>query len=920
MRPLRLTMNAFGPFAGRTELDFSLLGTHGLYLVTGVTGAGKTTLFDAIAFALFGEPSGRDRKPGMLASKYAAPDALPAVEMTFLHRGQTYEVARTLPREREKRRGSGTVTDPATASLAFPDGRAPVTGCGEVTKAVTDLLGVDKEQFCQIAMIAQGAFQQLLLADTETRGKIFREIFRTTPYLAFQNQVKADALKTESDCRLLEHDMAQRLAAVRADDADPLSADLDSLRRAMPSAADARALIEKLVAGDGERIAVLEAEIGEEDKHISAADGALGRAEQQARLRDEAAQAARWLAENEPELSRLEAALDAQKARNGERERLDAELLACRAELGKFDALAGLAGRVSAARQAETDAQAATKAAREGFEDLQNRLSRARAELETLGGAEAEAERLLAAEKRQADRVKALDALKTDYAALLETRRRVDTARAAYRATAERAAAANEQYDTQRRRFLDEQAGILAQTLKDGAPCPVCGSPSHPAPAAPSAQAPAREQVEALREQAESLTRQAVAQSEQAAALSGAADKAGSDVEEEAGRLLGNVPSWPEALETTLAEARAEETALAKRRDGAQARAARAEAVRAGIPKAEQMLAGQEKARREAEQAAASAHADAEALSARLKDEKAALPHESRAQAEAALGSLEAARRESAQALEAAQKAFSDARDGVQRSRARLEALQKQLEGTTAQDTDALRAEKAARLAARAALLGRRQELLERRNGNAAALTALGQLAAEAETLQQKRAWLSALSQTVNGGLSGKEKIPLETYVQTTYLDRVLARANTRLMRMSGGQYELARRTAADDLRLKSGLELNVTDHYNGSERDVKTLSGGEQFKASLALALGMSDEVQASAGGVRLDTLFIDEGFGTLDEESLASAVDVLATLGEGNRLVGVISHVQQLKDRIDRQIVVTRARAGGSRVEIRV
>jgi exonuclease SbcC len=171
----------------------------------------------------------------------------------------------------------------------------------------------------------------------------------------------------------------------------------------------------------------------------------------------------------------------------------------------------------------------------------------------------------------------------------------------------------------------------------------------------------------------------------------------------------------------------------------------------------------------------------------------------------------------------------------------------------------------------------------------------------------------------VNGTLSGKEKIPLETYVQTTYLDRVLARANTRLMRMSGGQYELRRRTAADDLRQKSGLELDVVDHYNGSARDVRTLSGGEQFKASLSLALGMSDEVQSSAGGVRLDPLFIDEGFGTLDEDSLASAIDVLASLSEGSRLVGVISHVQQLKERIDRQIVVTKTRAGGSRVEIR-
>ena len=158
----------------------------------------------------------------------------------------------------------------------------------------------------------------------------------------------------------------------------------------------------------------------------------------------------------------------------------------------------------------------------------------------------------------------------------------------------------------------------------------------------------------------------------------------------------------------------------------------------------------------------------------------------------------------------------------------------------------------------------------------------------------------------------------LETYIQTAYFDRIIARANTRLMAMTDSQYELKRRRGADNLMSKSGLDLDVTDHYNGTDRSVKTLSGGESFKASLALALGLSDEIQSSAGGVRLDTMFVDEGFGSLDEESLNQAVNALAGLTEGNRLVGIISHVADLKNRIDRQIVVTKARQGGSRAEI--
>ena len=183
----------------------------------------------------------------------------------------------------------------------------------------------------------------------------------------------------------------------------------------------------------------------------------------------------------------------------------------------------------------------------------------------------------------------------------------------------------------------------------------------------------------------------------------------------------------------------------------------------------------------------------------------------------------------------------------------------------------------------------------------------------------QKRAgWMKALSDTANGGVSGKERIMLETYIQMVYFERILSRANTRLMVMTGGQYELRRRKEAGNLKSQSGLELDVVDHYNGTLRSVKTLSGGESFKASLSLALGLSDEIQSQAGGIQLDTMFVDEGFGSLDEESLEMALNVLSHLTEGNCLVGIISHVSELKERIDRQIVVSKEKARGSSVKI--
>lgn len=202
-------------------------------------------------------------------------------------------------------------------------------------------------------------------------------------------------------------------------------------------------------------------------------------------------------------------------------------------------------------------------------------------------------------------------------------------------------------------------------------------------------------------------------------------------------------------------------------------------------------------------------------------------------------------------------------------------------------------------------------------NSNRNSRRCIAAKAGELSELEERLTWMRALSATANGQLPGKRKIMLETYIQTAYFDRITARANVRLMRMTGGQYELKRQQNARDNKSQTGLELDVVDHYNGTLRSVRTLSGGESFKASLALALGLSDEVQMSTG-LHLDTLFVDEGFGSLDPESLNQAYVTLASLTEGNRLVGIISHVADLKEKIDRQIVVTKAKSGGSSVEI--
>ena len=270
--------------------------------------------------------------------------------------------------------------------------------------------------------------------------------------------------------------------------------------------------------------------------------------------------------------------------------------------------------------------------------------------------------------------------------------------------------------------------------------------------------------------------------------------------------------------------------------------------------------------------------------------------------------------------LEQAEKTVTDQQKALAAADAAIKEQEDFLKSAQAVDAEALQ-QQSRELTRQRGEAGETQKAVHTRLvTNQTALDNIGAKAADLEKLEARHQWLQALSDTVNGRLRDREKIALETYIQMTFFDRILQRANLRLMVMSGGQYELKRRREADNNRSQSGLELDVIDHYNGSERSVKSLSGGESFKASLSLALGLSDEVQSAAGGIRLDTMFVDEGFGSLDEESLAQAIRALTGLTEGKRLVGIISHVTELKEKIEKQIVVTKEKTGGSRVEILV
>lgn len=385
--------------------------------------------------------------------------------------------------------------------------------------------------------------------------------------------------------------------------------------------------------------------------------------------------------------------------------------------------------------------------------------------------------------------------------------------------------------------------------------------------------------------------------------------------EEEIEKSLALIGQQMDALEKSEKE-------LQKKLEVAKEAVAEKQKLEAEIPELEQMqkkLQEEEQERKDQLLVSERDKANAEEQAAKVRGK---LEFPEKAEAEQKIKELDKQKKEIDKNLNAAQKAFQDCSQSVEAAKTKKKTLEKQIAGNKETDMEELGQARQEVSGAKKELQKQMEEIRIRYENNLKIRNAIDKQSAKLLELERNWTQVREISDTVNGKIKGgsKEKIKFETYIQTNYFDRIIARANTRFMVMSGGQYELKRQTDTDDRKSQSGLELNVIDHYNGSERSVKTLSGGESFKASLSLALGLSDEIQASAGGIQLDTMFVDEGFGSLDEESLEQAMKALNGLTEGNRLVGIISHVQELKARIEKQIVVTKEKAGGSRVELKI
>ena len=1024
MKPLEITVSAFGPYAGSVQIPLSKLGEQGIFLITGDTGAGKTTLFDAICFALFGEVSGSNREVDSLRSDFASPSTKTFVDLTFSHRGETYRILRNPAYLRPKKSGEGTTKETADATLWYPDGNV-VSGAEKVKKAAETLLGIDAKQFKQIAMIAQGEFLKLLYADSVERGAIFRRVFHTDFYLAFQKKLK----ELEKENRTAFEDSGKRLLTYLSQCGIEETDENTLLQRAEQFLTEAEAEYEKaeniwlqqekeIAVKEEERLKIAAKKAdGENTNHLL---DALEKAKKdhQTLLEEESTQLAK-----KEELQKQRRAVDYVqpkavdwKQKKDAADRLELRLKELQGQeqkekeelqnrIEQENALEPLRGqlendRAEAAKKEDRlkDFEAKDRAAGD-ITNQQTEIQKTTAQKEKLEKDKTTLEERLEALRQQEsqlpairERLSALEQAKTrlqeQKELLKETRdavqdglkvkKELEKIQSDYQTAKEKWEQAKVAADQAERDYLDAQAGILAENLTEGKPCPVCGSVHHPAKAVRPAQAPTQAEWNRLREAEKTEREKTETLSRKSGELKISLDhfrenvrnglkKLGLEKPSQMQELAVSLQTEESKLDTDLKETKKQEKELLKVPDELEKAREEQQNLQKSLDKTDTLLRQQESAlsqkkgefnqlvQRIGEGTLAEAQAEWKKLCAAIKEKEEALQDAAnkKQKAEKALASTQALVqqteknfKESCDAKEQAkdtflktleEQQFKDKADfanalvsreileqaeeknrayfvALQTSKQNLENKQTEAAGKTYQDLTELEE--------RMERLGVEKEELQKKVQEQKALWQTRKKAAESAR-KELQAWKKAekdylpiveLSKTANGELAQKDKIAFEQFVQGFYFDRILAAANLRFAEMTNGRYHLRRAEVAANKRSQSGLELEVMDYFTGKARGVKSLSGGEAFKASLSLALGLSDLIQQTAGGVEIKAMFIDEGFGALDEESREQAVRILQQLSYGDRMVGIISHVTELKESIEKKLIVKKSSRGST------
>lgn len=904
MKPQKLVMSAFGSYATETVIDFSDKN-HGVFLITGDTGAGKTTIFDAIVYALYDRTSGGARETYDMRSQYADPDTPTFVEYTFTYGNDTYKIRRnpkyTRPGRRRNKDGTyKETTEQPGAELTLPDGRVFPGRIKETNEKIVEIIGLDESQFTQVAMIAQGQFMQLLRASSASRKEIFAKLFHTGSYAGLQEELRKKTRSLQEELDNNKKLCEQEIAGIRASDGVLFSFLEHDLQEVLHSLKE---LLEKDRKKEREQQELLE----QTRRRIEEKSGSLASAKQTEELFAHLESAGRE-AERLQKLSagikekegRLVQAKKALLVKQEEEKYQKGSLLLKEGEKRLHSFYHTLQEITDELEQCAKEQLLAAKEKEEKEPQYREQLLRIRASLPMY-------EQVQSLEAEQKERTGQLLLLKEQET---EKRQLLENAQEELVRLHEKTQQALQAYQQANDDFIAQQAGLMAQSLQEGMRCPVCGSTSHPKKAELSKCHVTQQQVKTAKQEWQTADGNVQHCSDRITALREAAQELREKAQEQSMQTK-TVRRKQEELRAQLLftdkdEAQRELDALQKRLEQALAFAKQTEEKYQRCEKKKLQLLGEITAEEEQKK--------------RLQKEEAALFSAfEKALLQQGFSSVEAYREaalEEAQitALEQEKTAYRE--DSI-RNKETLRQLQKQTEGKERTDIGQLSQELSTLQKERERLESENRELYGVRQRNQEAYEKLQKAFAKREELKKQYQLYATLDKTANGSLSGTAKLDFQTYIQRRFFEKIIHEANKRLIKMTSGQFLLQCRSL-DRLGSQGavGLDLDVYSLVNDRTRDVKTLSGGESFLAALAMALGMADVIQNTAGSVQLETMFIDEGFGSLDDEAREEAVKILQELAGDRRLVGIISHVTELKEQIDCKLVITKDERGSRAV----
>lgn len=921
MRPLNLTMSAFGPYAGVQMLDMAQLGAEGLYLVTGDTGAGKTTIFDAICYALYDEPSGASRDARMMRSTYADVDTDTYVELTFDHMGKTYRVKRNPSYERRKKKGEGTTLQDAAAELYLPDDSV-IANRTKVNSYLQELLGVDREQFSQISMLAQGEFKELLVAESGDRQKIFSKLFHTSRYFVLQKRLQDETRKLQSERDDMKKSIEQYISGIVFGEDDPLGLSVQKAKDGQMPIDEVITLIGKLIVTEKARTDSYEKQIGTLETRVGELDTLIGKAQQTEKARVQLEKTHLELANVQNDRTTAEAELNRTKEALQETEELQRQAAVINNELPNYEKLDEKRKNIADEEQLIQRQNEQAEKGRMLVTDKQKSIEKLRLEQTQLADAGEKIVAITASREKMADAVDYLNGISRLLMEYSRRKQAVDKAQKQYLFDNEMYTRKQDLYEHMSTLYRNAQAGILAKDLKEGQACPVCGATEHKLLASLPKEAPTDAQLDGAKKDADRARDRANASATDAKVKFASVMEIRNSIIEQAGRKFDDpedIDGLPEKVEKNIGYYNEKIAKTDRQIEAERKRVSRRDELAAKLPQKEEAFAGMQVKLAELERNISALTAKVVSDREQATELAAGLRFRNRSEAETKMNEILGRAKKQQNSFDAAEKRYNAVIQDIKTLEGQIKALTDTLESAEKLELAKLEEDKNA---ARDEL-GRIRLLMQDGNSriraNETAMANISRKSDELSAKEKKYVSVKSLYDTASGNVSGKNKINLEAYIQMSYFDRIIQRANLRFLKMSDGQYELGRVTDSSDKRSQIGLDLCVVDHYNGSRRDVKSLSGGESFMASLSLALGLSDEVQASAGGIQIDTMFVDEGFGSLDtEKTLPQAYKALVSVTEGRKLVGIISHVTELKEKIDKQIVVEKDRTGRAKARL--